>query len=108
MKNISPALSCATCTLLGLATPPAISAAEPWDIDLGLMNYIEQDRNTGIEFLVNARRELANGDEVTLGVEIDTLTGATPQRCNLDQRRANLHAILGKRQLLGRCQPVTG
>ncbi|MCP4332956.1 MAG: DUF3570 domain-containing protein [Gammaproteobacteria bacterium] len=78
MKCISRSLSCATCTLLGLSVAPAASAAQPWDIDLGLMNYVEQDRNTGLEFLFNARREFADGDKVTLGVEIDTLTGATP------------------------------
>lgn len=78
MKNISHALSCATCSLLGLSSPAAAPAAEPWDIDLGLMNYIEQDRNTGLEFLLNARRSLGDGDEIALGLEIDTLTGATP------------------------------
>ncbi len=75
IKNISRALSCASCSLLGLPTAPA---AEPWDIDLGLMSYAEQDRNTGIEFLLNARRKLADEDEVAIGLEIDTLTGATP------------------------------
>jgi hypothetical protein len=77
-KKISPALSCATCTLLGLSAPPVLSATEPWQVDLGLMNYTEQERNTGIEFLANAQRKLADGDEVLLGVEIDSLTGATP------------------------------
>ena len=75
-KNVSPALSAASCALLGLA--PTSVAAEPWDIDLGLMNYLEQDRNTGLEFLLNARRELADNDSVFVGLEIDTLTGATP------------------------------
>jgi len=77
MTRISQALSGAACGLLGLSSAPE-AAAEPWDIDLGLMNYIEQDRNTGLEFLLHARRGLSGGDEVSLGVEIDTLTGATP------------------------------
>lgn len=77
-KNISRGLSRASCALLGMSAPAAIAAAEPWDIDLGLMNYIEQERNTGFEFILNAQRELDDGDEVAFGVEIDTLTGATP------------------------------
>ncbi len=56
----------------------ASNAAEPWDVDIGVMNYIEQDRNTGIELLIDATRPLAGGDQVTLGLQLDTLTGATP------------------------------
>ena len=76
-KSISRSLSHATCALLGLSTAQAI-AAETWELDLGLLNYIEQDRNTGLEFLANASREFDDGDEIVLGLEIDTLTGATP------------------------------
>ncbi|MDH3759749.1 MAG: DUF3570 domain-containing protein [Gammaproteobacteria bacterium] len=76
IKNISRALSCASCSLLGMPVSPAV--AEPWDIDLGLMSYAEQNRNTGVELLLNARRRLADEDEVAIGLEIDTLTGATP------------------------------
>jgi len=77
LKRIRQSLSCATCALLGVSNNVA-NASEPWDIDIGLMNYIEQDRNTGIEFLLNAKKTLADNDEFTLGVELDTLTGATP------------------------------
>ncbi len=42
------------------------------------MNYIEQDRNTGVELLIDAARPLAGGDQLTLGLQLDTLTGATP------------------------------
>ncbi len=42
------------------------------------MNYIEQDRNTGVELLIDAARPLAGGDQFTLGLQLDTLTGATP------------------------------
>ena len=78
LKPIHKSLSCATCALLGLAQASRSSAAEPWEINLGVMNYIEQDRNTGIEFLLDAKRILGDGDEIKLGVEVDTLTGATP------------------------------
>ncbi len=42
------------------------------------MNYIEQDRNTGVELLIDAVRPLSGGDQFTLGLQLDTLTGATP------------------------------
>jgi len=74
IKRISQSLSCATCALLGTGN----SLAEPWDIDIGLMNYIEQDRNTGVELLIDGTRKLSGGDSFTLGLQLDTLTGATP------------------------------
>ncbi|NNE63747.1 MAG: DUF3570 domain-containing protein, partial [Gammaproteobacteria bacterium] len=67
-------LSCATCALLGTGA----QAAKPWDIDVGIMNYIEQERNTGIELLIDASRALSGGDRFRLGLQLDTLTGATP------------------------------
>ncbi|MBX2824914.1 MAG: DUF3570 domain-containing protein [Gammaproteobacteria bacterium] len=80
-RRIRRSLARATATLVGVTTPLAATisvAAEPWDINLGLMSYLEQDRNTGLEFLLDARRLLANDNELKLGVELDTLTGATP------------------------------
>ena len=56
---------------------PAASA-EPWQVEIGLLSYTEKDRNTGVEFLLDAKRVLRDDDEFSLGVEIDTLTGATP------------------------------
>lgn len=74
IKRIGHSLSCATCTLLGNSA----ALAQPWDIDIGIMNYNEQDRNNGIELLIDAARELDDGDRFTLGLQLDTLTGATP------------------------------
>lgn len=56
---------------------PALSA-EPWEIEIGLLSYTEKDRNTGVELLFDAKRVLEDDDEFSLGIEIDTLTGATP------------------------------
>lgn len=78
MKNIRQSLVGATGILLGLSTTTTSQAAEDWSLDIGLMNYIEQDRNTGLELLLNAQRDLSDGDQISLGLEIDTLTGATP------------------------------
>ena len=79
VTNIRSALSSASCALLGVAVlDQAIAETMPWDIDIGLLSYSEKDRNTGLEFLLKARRALENEDEFSIGVEIDTLTGATP------------------------------
>ena len=74
-KKILNRLSAASCVLLSTH----ISAeSEPWIIDLGVMNYNEQDRNTGVEFLMNAERSLEDGGAFNLSVELDVITGATP------------------------------
>ncbi|VAW61764.1 FIG01057804: hypothetical protein [hydrothermal vent metagenome] len=72
---IKTTLSSACYCLLG----SSVSAeTKPWFIDLGAMNYIEQDRNTGIEFMVNGARELSGGDAISLQLDFDVITGATP------------------------------
>ena len=76
MKNIRQSLLGASSLLLGLSATS--QASEDWRLDVGLMNYVEQDRNVGLELLLNAQRDLSDGDQINLGVEIDTLTGATP------------------------------
>lgn len=63
--------------LLGLSSAVSESA-EPWNIDTGLLSYIEKDRNTGLELLLTAQRTLSDDDGFTLGLEFDTLTGSTP------------------------------
>lgn len=78
MKNIRQSSLGATSVLPGMSVTTTGQAAEDWRLDIGLMNYIEQDRNTGLELLVNAQRDLSDGDQISLGLEIDTLTGATP------------------------------
>lgn len=73
--SISVALSSACCCLLNTT---ANAETKPWYIDIGAMNYIEQDRNIGIEFMLNARRELQDDDAISFQIDFDTLTGATP------------------------------
>ena len=74
--SISSRLQLACCSLLGASQAQAES--EPWLVELGVMNFIEQDRNTGLEFLVSGKRELDDGGEVDLSVVVDVITGATP------------------------------
>ncbi len=71
IKRISQSLSCATCALLGTGN----AVAEPWEIDIGLMNYIEEDRNTGLELLIDGTRELSGGDSFTFGLQLGTFSG---------------------------------
>lgn len=77
MKAVKQKLSSACCALLGISQT-VIADSEPWVIDLGVMNYIEQDRNTGIELIGKGTRNLLNGGQLELAAEIDVITGATP------------------------------
>ncbi len=77
IRCIRQSLSYATSALMGVSSTSA-NAAESWEIDAGLMNYIEQDRNIGVEVLVGVKKLFPDGDELTFGLELDTLTGATP------------------------------
>ncbi len=74
-KSIKAVLSSACCCLLGSSVN---AETKPWYVDLGAMNYIEADRNTGIQFMANARRQLEDEDAISLQLEFDVITGATP------------------------------
>lgn len=77
MKSIKKSLSTASCALLGISTS-SWSDSQPWVIDLGVMNYIEKDRNTGAELIAKGTRELDNGGDFSIAAELDVITGATP------------------------------
>lgn len=77
MKNLKQKLSSASCVLLGISNS-ALSDSESWIVDLGVMNYIEQDRNTGLELIARGTRELDDGGALNLAAELDVITGATP------------------------------
>jgi hypothetical protein len=70
-------LSAASCALLGMSTSHA-EQTSPWIVDLGVMNYIEQDRNTGVEIIARGTRETQQGGAISLAAELDVITGATP------------------------------
>lgn len=75
--RIAVALARAACTLLGI-TAAELATARTWDLDLGVLSYAERERTFGVELLLDANTTLDDDDESTLGLEIDTLTGATP------------------------------
>lgn len=78
MDSIKQRLAIASSLLLGLNPLASNAAEEPWIVDLGVMNYLEQDRNVGLEFIANASRARDNGGAISLGAELDIITGATP------------------------------
>ena len=77
MKKISQKLSAASAVLLGMSSPLS-AQSEPWLIDVGVMNFNEQDRNTGLELMLKGTRATDEGGSISIAAEIDVITGATP------------------------------
>ncbi len=77
MKKISHQVSVASYLLLGLSAP-VNAETEPWLVDVGVMNFNEQDRNTGLELIVKGSRGKQDGGSISIGAELDVITGATP------------------------------
>ena len=56
-----------------------VHAEEPdWTLDFGLLGYAEAERNFGLEFISHAEHQLDDNESLGFTVELDTLTGATP------------------------------
>jgi hypothetical protein len=80
-NSISAALAAATCSLLGsLPATPVQAREEPnWDFNTALLYYGEDnDRVQDLSFNILARRLFVDDRILTLGLTVDTLTGATP------------------------------
>lgn len=80
-KDISRTLAAATCTLLGSVTLSPLQAQEEpgWDFNTALLYYGEGDsRVQDISLNVLARRTLTDDRSLSLGLAVDSLTGATP------------------------------
>ena len=89
-RSIRRGLIAASCALLGVAPangqePPEPaghaeggSGANHWVIDSALSYYQEKGRIRVIEPIVNAVKDLQNGQVVNLQFVVDSLTGATP------------------------------
>lgn len=86
-NNISKPLSTACCTLFATGNTllsSGLSAeihqphnAEPWNMNIGIASYIEKDRNTGLELLIDGSRSI-DEDQISIRFELDVITGATP------------------------------
>jgi len=77
MKKISHKLSAASAVLLSMSSPVS-AQSEPWLIDVGVMNFNEQDRNTGLELMLKGTRATDEGGAISIAAELDVITGATP------------------------------
>ncbi len=79
--KISAALAAATCTLLGTSLPEPVQAQEDpgWSFDTALLYYGEDnDRVQDLSLSVLGTRTYVDDRILTLGVTLDTLTGASP------------------------------
>ena len=79
--SVAGALAAATCTLLGTsALEPVQAQEEPgWDFNTSLLYYGEDgDRVQDLSLKTLSRRTFIDDRFLTLGLTVDTLTGATP------------------------------
>jgi hypothetical protein len=80
-KSISAALAAATCSLLGSAAPAVVQAAEDpdWKFNTAILYYGEDNRRVE-DFSLNilAQRNFVDDRVLSIGLGVDTLTGATP------------------------------
>ena len=80
-KSVSVALASATCALLGTTAAAPVDAQEDpkWDFNTSLLYYGEDgDRVQDLSFKSLSRRLFSDDRLLTLGLTVDTLTGATP------------------------------
>lgn len=80
-RSVSATLAAATCALLGTtAAAPVDAQEEPrWDFNTSLLYYGEdENRVQDASFKSIVRRLFADDRTLTLGLTVDTLTGATP------------------------------
>lgn len=83
-RRIAEQLALACSGLLGVNGMS--HAAEPWRMDMGVFNYIELERNTGISLLVGGERDMEDGGVFSIDGEIDVITGATPNGATATNR----------------------
>lgn len=80
-RKVSAAIATAACTLLGGTAPSPVQADEDrsWDFNTALLYYGENDgRVEDASLSVQAIRNFLDDRSLTLGLSVDTLTGATP------------------------------
>jgi hypothetical protein len=80
-KSVSAALAAATCSLLGTVPAAPVQAQEEpiWDFNTALLYYGEDnDRVQDLSLSILAKRFYVDDRSLTLGLTVDTLTGATP------------------------------
>lgn len=80
-KSVKATLAAATCSLLATAAPAVVDAQEDpgWDFNTAFLFYGESDKRVN-DFSLSAlaRRTYVDDRILSLGLTVDTLTGATP------------------------------
>jgi hypothetical protein len=78
-KTISAALAAATCSLLGTAAPVQAAEDPEWKFNSAFLYYGEDNRRVE-DFSLNilAQRNFVDDRVLSIGLGVDTLTGATP------------------------------
>ena len=80
-NSVSATLAAATCALLGTGAPAPVEAQEEpnWDFNTSLLYYGEDDdRVQDVSLKSIIRRLFADDRSLSIGLTVDTLTGATP------------------------------
>ena len=80
-RSITATLAAATCSLLGSHLPEPVQAQEQpaWDFNTALLYYGEDNnRVQDLSLDMLARRSYVDDQFLTVGLTLDTLTGATP------------------------------
>ncbi len=80
-RSVSATLAAATCALLGTAAAAPVDAQEEpkWDFNTSLLYYGEdENRVQDVSLKSIIRRLFVDDRTLTLGLTVDTLTGATP------------------------------
>jgi len=81
MPTLNKKLAAATCALLGTAVVTPVDAQEEpdWDFNTSLLYYGESDdRVQDLSFKSLSRRMFADDKYLSIGLTVDTLTGASP------------------------------
>lgn len=80
-RSVSATLAAATCALLGTGVPAPVDAQEEpkWNFNTSLLYYGEDgDRVQDASFKSIIRRLFVDDRSLSVGITVDTLTGATP------------------------------
>jgi hypothetical protein len=80
-KSVATSLAAATCALLGTTGSGSVHAQEEprWEFDTSLLYYGENDdRVQDVSLNILARRSFVDDRLLTLGLTVDSLTGASP------------------------------
>lgn len=79
-RSVRDSLTAATCSLLSLDCAHAgyFDYESPWNVDSAVLFYSEQDRIDVVEPVLQIKKEIGEGEFVTVKFVYDAMSGATP------------------------------